>query len=56
MQSKYDFPEGYSYYDEGWNARIKGEPNNPHASIDWGDGWLDCDEAFKNNENPTLID
>jgi hypothetical protein len=33
------------FYDQGWNARVKGEPYDPKASRDWRDGWKDCDEA-----------
>lgn len=33
------------YYDEGWNARCRGEPYQPTASLDWRDGWKDADEA-----------
>lgn len=54
-KSKYDFPEGFRYYDEGWNARCDDQPNEPNASIDWGDGWLDCDEAIKEGEKPEKI-
>ncbi len=36
----------YRFYDEGWNARIRGEPFRSAiiASPDWRDGWKDCDE------------
>lgn len=33
------------YYDEGWNARVRGEAYNTLKSLDWKDGWKDCDEA-----------
>lgn len=32
------------YYDEGWNARVKGEAFDRTKSIDWKDGWKDCNE------------
>lgn len=35
----------YVYYDEGWNARVRGEPFDQYATRDWRDGWTDCDEA-----------
>lgn len=35
----------YMYYDHGWNARVHGEPYVEDATIDWRDGWCDCDEA-----------
>ena len=34
----------YEFYDYGWNARIRNEPFQPTATIDWKDGWRDCDE------------
>lgn len=33
------------FYDEGWNARVRGEAYDDGASRDWRDGWKDCDEA-----------
>lgn len=33
------------HYDQGWNARVENEPFNPYATVDWKDGWLDCDGA-----------
>lgn len=33
------------FYDQGWNARVRGEPYDRHATLDWRDGWKDCDEA-----------
>lgn len=33
------------YYDNGWNARVRGEPFDPDAYRDWRDGWKDCNEA-----------
>lgn len=35
----------FKFYDQGWNARVKGEPFEVTASKDWRDGWLDCDSA-----------
>lgn len=32
------------FYDQGWNARIRNEPFHRSATIDWRDGWKDCDE------------
>lgn len=34
-----------NYYDEGWNAYIAKIPYNIKASLDWKDGWKDCQEA-----------
>lgn len=32
------------FYDEGWNARIAGEPfTSIGTTRDWRDGWRDCD-------------
>jgi hypothetical protein len=45
MQSKYDYPEGYRYYDEGWNDYCKGKPKPERASQDYLIGWFDCAEA-----------
>jgi hypothetical protein len=33
------------FYDEGWNARVAGNPYDQSKSIDWRDGWKDCDKA-----------
>jgi len=33
------------YYDEGWNARCRGQIFRRDARRDWQDGWRDCDEA-----------
>lgn len=38
------------FYDEGWNARLRGEEYNDNATEDWQDGWLDCDEAIADGE------
>lgn len=35
----------FNYYDFGWNARVRGEPFNSKATLDWRDGWKDCDGA-----------
>lgn len=35
----------HQFYDQGWNARCRGEPYEPTASRDWKDGWKDADEA-----------
>lgn len=32
------------FYDEGWAARCQDKPYNQKATIDWKDGWKDCDE------------
>ena len=48
MKSKYDYPEGRRYYDDGWNSRCRGEPlalDKQPASSDFIEGWKDCDEA-----------
>ncbi|MBU9539385.1 hypothetical protein KTE58_23655 [Burkholderia multivorans] len=42
----------FRYYDQGWNAFIKGEPFNPRASSDWRDGWTDCMEAPEKDRVP----
>lgn len=31
------------FYDHGWNARVAGEPFDANATLDWRDGWTDCD-------------
>ena len=33
------------FYDDGWNARVRGEPFDARSTRDWQDGWKDCDEA-----------
>lgn len=33
------------YYDQGWNAYLRGEPYDETAYLDWRDGWKDCAEA-----------
>lgn len=33
------------FYDQGWNARVAGAPYTTRSTIDWQDGWKDCDEA-----------
>lgn len=34
-----------SFYDEGWNAAVDGQPFDKNAKGDWKDGWLDCQTA-----------
>lgn len=55
MKSKYDYPEGYRYYDEGWNDRREDKPKPDNCSVDYLDGWNDCDEAIKSGESPEAI-
>ncbi len=38
------------FYDEGWNACVRGEPYDPTASFDWRDGWLDCNSASEEDQ------
>lgn len=33
------------FYDQGWNAFIDNEPFTFKSTIDWQDGWKDCNEA-----------
>lgn len=33
---------GRKFYDEGWNARCRGEPLERPATRDYVDGWRDC--------------
>lgn len=33
------------FYDDGWNARVRGQEYDEAATRDWRDGWKDCDEA-----------
>jgi len=33
------------FYDQGWNAFVRGEPYDPSATRDWRDGWKDCHDA-----------
>lgn len=37
----------HQYYDQGWNARVRGERfrSVSEASVDWRCGWRDCDGA-----------
>lgn len=42
-----------TYYDEGWNARLAGKPYSYLATLNWRDGWKDCNEAIANNESVT---
>lgn len=38
----------FHFYDQGWNARVRGEPFRSSlegSSRSWRDGWKDCDEA-----------
>ena len=35
----------FEFYDQGWNAYMRGEPYNPNATLDWRDGWRDCRDA-----------
>ena len=35
----------HKFYDEGWNARVRGDQFCNFASKDWKDGWRDCDSA-----------
>lgn len=41
-----------TYYDEGWNAFINGEPFDVKATLDWKDGWRDCQEASPEQRKP----
>lgn len=36
-------PTAFKFYDQGWNARVRGYQFNPFATHDWKDGWHDCD-------------
>lgn len=53
-QRKEQEMSGFQFYDEGWNARVRGEPFNKNATRDWRDGWKDCDEAQESQRQ--LID
>jgi len=33
------------YYDQGWNDYINGIAYDISKSLDWKDGWKDCQEA-----------
>lgn len=35
----------FEFYDEGWAAKCQDQPYNPRATIDWKDGWRDCNEV-----------
>lgn len=39
----------YQYYDQGWNARCRGEAYREDATRDWRDGWSDCNEFWDGN-------
>lgn len=41
-------------YDQGWNARVRGEPYDQKAAKDWRDGWKDCQESPP--EDQTLME
>lgn len=36
-----------TYYDEGWNAFLNGDPFDAAAAFDWRVGWKDCEVATK---------
>jgi hypothetical protein len=38
------------FYDEGWNAYIRGHPFDLDASKTWQDGWIDAEEEFEKKE------
>lgn len=38
------------FYYEGWNARVRGEGYDKDAGYEWRCGWLDCDEAPKEDQ------
>lgn len=37
--------EPKSFYDQGWDARVRNEAYDPNATLDWRDGWQDCEDA-----------
>ena len=41
-----------NFYDEGWNARVAGEPFTAASSRSWQDGWKDCDGAPEADRTP----
>lgn len=43
--------EQYKFYDEGWNAKCRGEVFQSTASLDWKDGYRDCIECIEANNN-----
>lgn len=45
MLSRYDYPDGLRYYDEGWNAFCRKDEKPESAHADFWDGWKDCAEA-----------
>lgn len=34
-----------TYYDQGWNAYVRGEPYDTNKSLNWRDGWKDAQES-----------
>jgi hypothetical protein len=44
-----------TYYDEGWNAFINGDPFNATAAFDWRSGWKDAELATKKYGKQPII-
>lgn len=42
---------GFQFYDEGWSARCQDQPFNIKATRDWKDGWRDCNEVDREEQN-----
>lgn len=34
--------DNWEFYDEGWNAFVRGDDYQAGASLDWRDGWKDA--------------
>jgi hypothetical protein len=48
--------DNFKFYDQGWNARIRGDEYVSSATRDWRDGWKDCDEAIASGEEVKTLD
>jgi len=56
MKSKYDYPEGHRYYDEGWNDYIDGLPPKAPCTRDYWDGYNDAKEADEEGQELTRLE
>lgn len=43
-----------SFYDQGWDAYVRGEPYTELSMLSWRDGWKDAKEAGTTMEMPPL--
>jgi hypothetical protein len=48
--------DDFKTYNQGWNARIRGDEYESSASREWRDGWMDCHVFIENRGEPMTLD